>query len=230
MVLINLLPHRAAARKARKEAFNIHLGVAVLVGGLLALAAHALIQDRRNVQELKNQQLQLQIAALDRKTGNMVELQESIAVLEVRQKALSALQSNRNWPVHLLAALAHQIPEGVYLTSLRQEKETLVLEGVAQSSARVSEFLHQLGTRSHRLAHPELLEVVSGVLHPHLKNQRRVSNFTLRVLLVPEVAPLEAPQNSGHAVLRPVKHLAPTSVENQTGKAWESQRKTGDAP
>jgi type IV pilus assembly protein PilN len=90
------------------------------------------------------------------------------------------LQADRNMPVHLLNELVHQLPDGVYLTAVKQDNQTVTLTGVAQSNERVSELLRNLGNKSPWLARPELVEIVAGNVQLG-RDQRRVSNFSMRV-------------------------------------------------
>ena len=86
--------------------------------------------------------------------------------------------------MHLLRELVEQLPDGVYLTGLRQDPQVVVLQGVAQSNERVSEMLRNLGHRSAWLAQPELVEIVAGSVNLGPREQRRVANFQVRVRLV----------------------------------------------
>jgi type IV pilus assembly protein PilN len=86
--------------------------------------------------------------------------------------------------VHLLNELVKQIPDGVYVSSLKQENQTVSLQGTAQSNERVSELLRNLGNNSPWLSRPELVEITSGVVTLSPRDQRRVSNFTMKVKLL----------------------------------------------
>jgi type IV pilus assembly protein PilN len=94
------------------------------------------------------------------------------------------LQADRNLPVHLLNELTRLLPEGIYINSLKQEGQLVTLAGVAQSNERVSEMLRNFGTGSPWLARPELVEIVAGTVNLGPRDQRRVSNFTIRVRLL----------------------------------------------
>ena len=94
------------------------------------------------------------------------------------------LQADRNLPVHLLDEMVRQMPEGVFLSSLKQDNQTIVLAGVAQSQERVSELLRNLNASSKWLTRPELVEIVAANLALSPREQRRVSNFSIRVTQV----------------------------------------------
>jgi type IV pilus assembly protein PilN len=94
------------------------------------------------------------------------------------------LQADRNMPVHLLNELVKQVPDGVYVSSLKQENQTVSLQGTAQSNERVSELLRNLGNNSPWLTRPELVEITSGLVTLSPRDQRRVSNFTMKFKLL----------------------------------------------
>jgi len=184
LILINLLPHRALARKRRKEAFNASLGLSVLVGVLIAVLVYTWFMARISTQRDKNQILQSAIVGFDKQIKDIAGLEAEIAALRARQEAVEDLQSDRNMPVHLLTELVHQLPEGVYINNMRQEGQNVVLTGVAQSNERVSELLRNLSVGSLWLSRPELVEIVSGMVTVAPKDQRRVANFNIRVKMV----------------------------------------------
>jgi type IV pilus assembly protein PilN len=184
VILINLLPHREVARKKRKDAFNGALGAAALVGGLLAGGVYLWFQSQVSQQQDKNQTLQTEIQKFDVQIKDIAGLETEIAALRARQQAVEDLQADRNLPVHMLVQLNQQLPEGVYLTSVRQDGQNVTLTGVAQSNERVSELLRNLSNNTPWFARPELVEIVAGNVTLAPRDQRRVANFSLRVTLV----------------------------------------------
>lgn len=181
MILINLLPHREAARKRRREGFYGLLGASALIGGFIAGGAYLWCQTQIATQHAKNQILQIAVAKLEVQITEISSLQSEIAALRMRQQAVEDLQGDRNLPVHLLNEIARQLPDGVYLTSMKQENQLVTLQGVAQSNERVSELLRNLGNNSPWLVKPELIEITAGIITLDARNQRRVSNFTMHI-------------------------------------------------
>jgi type IV pilus assembly protein PilN len=181
MILINLLPHREAARKRRRETFYASLGAAALLGVLIAGTAYAWLGARISDQQLKNSYLQSEIAKLETEIKEISTLQAEIAGLKARQQAVEDLQGDRNLPVHLLNELVLQLPDGVYLSSMKQEDRVVTLQGTAQSNERVSEMLRNLGSSSPWLVKPELVEITAGTVALTPRDQRRVANFTMRI-------------------------------------------------
>jgi type IV pilus assembly protein PilN len=181
VILINLLPHREAARKRRRENFYGLLGTWALIGGLMAGSAYLWYQGQIATQHAKNQILQVEVTKLEVQIKEISSLQSEIAALRARQQAVEDLQGDRNLPVHLLNELARQLPDGIYLTSMKQENQSVTLQGMAQSNERVSELLRNLGNNSPWLVKPELLEITAATVALDVRDQRRVANFTMRI-------------------------------------------------
>jgi type IV pilus assembly protein PilN len=183
VILINLLPHREAARKRRREIFYGALGASavggLLISGVIWLWYSAQISSQQN----RNQILATEIRKLEGQIKDIASLQEEIAALRARQQAVEDLQADRNMPVHLLNELVRQLPDGVYLTSMRQNGSVVALTGVAQSNERVSELLRNLGSNSVWLTRPELSEIVAGYVQVGRDN-RRIANFRMNVRLL----------------------------------------------
>lgn len=183
MILINLLPHREAARKRRQDVFNISLGVAALIGGMLAGLIYLWFQAQISVQQGMNDLLQTEIKRFDGQIKDIAGLEMEIAALRARQQAVEDLQADRNLPVHLLTELVRQLPDGVYITAMRQDGQNVALQGVAQSNERVSELMRNLANNTPWFSKPELIEIVAGAVALTPRDQRRVANFTMRVRL-----------------------------------------------
>ena len=208
MILINLLPHREAARKRRRELFYLSLAASV-VGGLALAGAFYLYQLAEiSAQQKRNELLRGEIVKLDAQIKDIANLQREIAALRARQQAVEDLQADRNMPVHILNELVRQLPDGVYLTSLRQDNQTVTLLGVAQSNERVSELLRNLGNNSPWLTQPELIEIVAGNVTLSTRDQRRVANFNMKVKVLrasdvkPPATPASAPASAPAAPAR----------------------------
>jgi type IV pilus assembly protein PilN len=184
VILINLLPHREAARKRRQEAFFVSLGASALAGGVIAGAIFLWYAAQISAQQGRNTMLTSEIKRLEGQIKDIANLQQEIAALRARQQAVEDLQADRNMPVYLLNELVKQLPDGVYVTNLKQENQVVTLQGVAQSNERVSELLRNLGNNSPWLTRPELVEIVAGTVSLAPKEQRRVSNFTVKVKLL----------------------------------------------
>lgn len=180
MILINLLPHREAAKKRRKEAFQVNMVLAALAGllvaGLIYWTFQAMIENQQN----KNNLLRSEITTLEAQIKEIAGLEGEITALRARQKAVEDLQSDRNLPVHMLNELVRQLPDGVYITSIKQEGLMVTMQGTAQSNERISEMLRNLSDGTPWFSKPELQEIVAKTVDVTPKEKRRAAAFTLR--------------------------------------------------
>jgi len=184
VILINLLPHREAARKRRRDVFNVSLGLSALLGGLIAGAIFLWYQAAISEQQSTNFALETEIKKLEGQIKDISTLESEIAALRARQQAVEDLQSDRNLPVHLLTEIVNQLPDGVYVAKMVQVDQLVTINGVAQSNERVSELLRNLSSNTPWFTKPELVEIVAGTVALAPRDQRRVANFTIRVRLV----------------------------------------------
>lgn len=184
MILINLLPHREEARKRRKEAFQATMFASFLLGLVIAGAIYWWFQMMITDQQSKNSFLQQEITVLEGQIKEIASIEDEIASLRARQTAVENLQSDRNLPVHLLSELVKQLPDGVYITGIKQADQSISMQGMAQSNERVSELLRNLSNNTPWLAKPELTEIVASTVALSQRDQRRVASFNLRFQLV----------------------------------------------
>lgn len=183
MLLINLLPHREAARRRRRQAFRNAMLLSVLAGLLVAGALDGLLWMRLQAQQASNAVLRSEIQALDARIKAGTQLERELASLRARQAAVQELQAQRHLPVRLLGELTRLLPDGVYLTALRQDGMAVTVQGVAQSNERVSELLGQLAEGSPWFARPELQEAVAREVAVTPREKRKAVAFTLRLEL-----------------------------------------------
>ncbi len=175
MIRINLLPHREEKRKARRQQFVLLAALTALAGLLVWFVGHSIITGYVEGQEAKNAFLKREIAVLDKEISEIKGLREQAEALLSRKQVIESLQTNRTETVQIFNELAQQMPEGVYLKSLKQTGAKINLIGYAQSNARVSNLMRNLEASPH-LERADLVEVKAAVL-----NTRRVSEFNLNV-------------------------------------------------
>lgn len=181
MILINLLPHREEKRKRKKIAFFVGLGAAAVVGLMVVGGWYAIVEQLKSAQQDRNQFLASENAKLDSEIKDIANLKAEIASLTARQKAVEDLQADRNVPVHILNELVKQTPEGIYLTSLKQDGQTLSLNGIAQTQERISEFLRNTAYNSDWLVSPELIESRATTISGANREQKRLFDFSMRL-------------------------------------------------
>jgi len=182
MPRINLLPWREGQRKERKLAFLVALGVAALAAGVASFAAYLLYGSMIESQQHRNQQLRVEIKTLDKQIEEINNLEVAKQKFIARMEIIEKLQRSRPEIVHVFDEIVRTLPEGVYLTGVKQTDKRLKFDGVAQSSTRVSSFMRNLDG-SQWLRNPEL-EVVQTT-----KASGPGSSFTLTADQVTTAAP-----------------------------------------
>jgi type IV pilus assembly protein PilN len=193
VILINLLPHREAKRRQRKQAFFAGVGGGCGLG----------LVDRRHLvpgaaaADVQPAGAQPVPEGRDRPAGRADQghrlAAAEIDALKARQKAVEDLQTDRNTPVRLLDELVKQTPEGVYITPIRQTGYQVQVNGVAQTNERVSELLRNLLYNSAWLEQPDLVEIRSVNLPTAgSKETRRLFEYQLKVRIKQPVAPAAA--------------------------------------
>ncbi len=195
MIMINLLPHREERRQRRKIAFYVGLGMAAVVGLAVVGVWYVVVGQLVEGQQKRNAFLQVEIAKLDLQIKDIASLKADIASLKARQKAVEDLQIDRNVPVHILNELVRQVPEGIYLTSMKQDGQILGVTGVAQTQERVSEFLRNTAYNSEWLVKPELVESKATTMQGANRELKRLFDFSVRLTVKrPQEGAASAPQ------------------------------------
>ncbi len=144
MARINLLPWRAERRKQRQQDFVKMVGVSVVAAIALTFLIISYHNGQIDGQKDRNAYLGQQITEVDAAIAEIEKLDEQKARLLARKEVIEELQANRSQMVHLFDSLVRTIPDGVVLTSIKQDSQTLTLDGRAQSNARVSTYLRNL--------------------------------------------------------------------------------------
>jgi len=200
-VRINLLPHREQKRQARQRQFiSLAAMLVVLSLGVIGLV-HFVLATRIENQNNRNALLKTEIAKLDEQIKEIDKLRDQIAQVLSRKQVVETLQSNRNEAVHLLDQLVRQLPDGIYLRSIKQVGTKVTLVGYAQSNARVSTLMRSIEA-SPWLAQPELVEIKlvplpRGQASRPSAQAERVNEFTLNLQVkrsVPSAPLAEAPK------------------------------------
>ena len=190
MIRINLLPHREQKRQARQRQFvSLSIGLAIMGLALVALGWVILGAQIEN-QDARNNLLKAEIAKLDEQIKEIDKLREQTQALLARKQVVETLQANRTEAVHILDQLVRQLPDGIYLRSVRQNGPRVQLVGYAQSSARVSTLMRNIDA-SPWLTQPELVEI--KLVPSPLAKDLRINEFTLNAK-IKQLAPVEEPK------------------------------------
>ena len=178
MIRVNLLPHREEKRKRRQQQFGV-LGIIAGVLGLVVAAGVWVFLDQQVTQQQANvAYMKAEIDKLDKQIEEIRKIREETASLLAKKQVVEGLQSNRSEPVQLLDQLLRQLPEGVYLKSIKQTGPKVNIMGYAQSNARVSTLMRNLGASPY-LENPELVEI-KAVPGPD-KSGTRVNEFNMNI-------------------------------------------------
>jgi len=179
-IKINLLPHREERRQQQKNDFYTLLAVASIIGALILILVGFYNASRIFNQNQQNYLIQSANDKLDGEIKEIATLKGEIDRLKARQQAVEDLQGDRNQPVYLLSELVAQTPEGIFLRSVKQDGQHIVLTGYAQSNERVSDYLNKLGSRSQWLDKPDLI-VINSTGIGQGKDAKKVFDFTINV-------------------------------------------------
>jgi type IV pilus assembly protein PilN len=177
MPQINLLPWRDELRKRREKEFIITAVIAALLMGGVVLGVHLHYESRIAYQNQRNQFIETEITALDKKIKEIENLKKERDRLIARTNVIQNLQSGRPEVVHVFDELVTTLPDGVYYTKVAQKGRGLNLQGVAQSNARVSSLMRSLDT-STWFTNPSLVEIKSDSKQDQ---SVRLSSFSLNV-------------------------------------------------
>jgi type IV pilus assembly protein PilN len=160
MPRINLLPWREEQRRERKLHFMVALGGATVVALAFAFVAYLMLGSMISSQQARNDRLRLEIRNLDKQIEEINSLESAKQKFIARMEIIEKLQRSRPEIVHVFDQIVRTLPDGVYLTGIKQNDKRLKFEGVAQSSTRVSTFMRNIDS-SEWMKNPEL-EVVEA--------------------------------------------------------------------
>ncbi len=174
MVRLNLLPWRETRRQHQKRLFVIHGTIALLVTLGAAIASYFVIDGLILYQASRNDFLIAEIAKLDSKINEIKEIEKKKADLLARMDIIQELQYIRPEVVHLFDEIVTAIPDGVFLTGIRQSGRNVVLEGRAQSYGRISDLMRNIKA-SAWITNPTLT-----IIKDQDKSDRGLSQFELQ--------------------------------------------------
>jgi len=177
MIRINLLPHRELKRKARQQQVAISAGAVFGMGLLIIWVVNDVISGEIEAQNGRNQFLNNHIAILDQQIAEIRNIKNQTQELLSRKNVVETLQGNRSEVVHLLDQLIRQLPDGVYLKSIKQTGHNINLTGYAQSNTWVSTLMRNLES-SRWLKSPVLIEIKAVTV-----NNARQNEFNLNIKL-----------------------------------------------
>ena len=175
MIRVNLLPHREERRKAQRKQLGVLAGMVTALGIAIVVLVHGVIAGYIAIQTDRNDFLKKENTKLDKEIEEIKKIKDEIAALLSRKQVIERLQAERSQSVNLLDQLVRQVPDGVYLKTLRQQGLRVALTGYAQSNARVSTLMRNFGSSPY-LENPDLVEIRAATV-----NNKRISEFVMNV-------------------------------------------------
>ena len=186
MIRINLLPHRQLKREQRKKQMAVGAGVAVAIGLVVGLLGQTYLSGRVDTQRMRNAYLAEETKKLDVQIEKIKAIKEQTADLMARKHVVEGLQTNRAESVHLIDQLVRQLPEGVWIKTVKQTGQIVNIVGYAQTNGRISTLMRNFDS-SEWLEKPELVEIKAVAL-----NNNPISEFGMNVRV--KRAQVEAPE------------------------------------
>lgn len=189
MMRINLLPHRQLKRAERQRQFGLMALMAAVAAGAVVFMGWTYLSTKKDSQIERNGRLEQAIVQLDKEIADIKNLKDQISNVLERKQIVENLQTNRSQSVVILDELSRQLPEGLYLKSIKQQGNLITLEGVADTNARVATLVRNLSV-SNWMESPNLIEIKAMTL-----NGIKQNDFTLNVSLKVQKAE-EAPNKN----------------------------------
>ncbi len=177
MIRVNLLPHRQIRREARQREFGLMALFTAIAAGAIVFMGYTFINGQVETQLERNQRLDAAIVKLDKEIADIKDLKDQISAMLERKQVVENLQTNRSQAVVVFDELSRQLPEGMYLKSVKQQGNVITIEGVADTNARVATLVRNFNA-SNWLESPILVEIKAVTT-----NNVKQNIFTLKVNL-----------------------------------------------
>ncbi len=200
MIRVNLLPHREEKRKRRQQQFAVLAGLSALIGLVVVGVVWVFLDQQVTQQQANVAYMKSEIDKLDKQIEEIRKIREETAALLAKKLVVEGLQSNRSEPVQLLDQLLRQLPEGVYLKAVKQVGPKVNVLGYAQSNARVSTLMRNLGASPY-LENPELVEIKATPAPD--KSGNRINEFSMNISIKRAKAEDSAAPAKGGAPAKP---------------------------
>ncbi len=190
MIRVNLLPHRQIKRVAKQREFGLMGLMAAGAACAVVFLGWQFLSSQNNTQLERNSRLEKANTDLDKQIADIKDLKDQINNVLERKRVVENLQTNRSQAVVILDELTRQLPEGVYLKSIKQSGNIITLEGVADTNARVATLVRNLSV-SNWMELPNLVVINAATV-----NNIKQNDFTVTVSLKVQKVE-EAPKKVG---------------------------------
>ena len=177
MVRINLLPHRQIKRAENQRQFGLLTLAVLALSAVIIFLGWSFISAKKEAQDGRNRRLDEAILTLDKEISDIKNLRDQIKSVLERKQIVENLQTNRSQAVVVLDEIARQLPDGVYIKSIKQQGSSIEIQGVSDTNARVATLVRNMSS-SNWMESPNLIEIKSNTV-----NNLRQNEFTLNVML-----------------------------------------------
>ncbi|HSI37898.1 MAG TPA: PilN domain-containing protein [Methylotenera sp.] len=188
MIRVNLLPHRQIRREARQREFSLMAGFSAIAAAVIIFMGWTYINSQIDAQAERNGRLDAAIVKLDKEIADIKDLKDQISTMLDRKQVVENLQTNRSQAVVVLDELSRQLPEGMYLKSIKQQGNVIAIEGVADTNSRIATLVRNLSV-SNWMESPNLVEIKSVTVNG-LKQNAFTLNVSLKVPKADETTPV----------------------------------------
>ena len=179
MIRVNLLPHRQIRRETRQREFGLMAAFSSIAAAVIVFMVLTFINSQADAQAARNGRLDAAIVKLDKEIADIKDLKDEISRMLDKKKVVEDLQTNRSQAVVLLDEISRQLPEGMYLKSIKQKNDLIVIEGVADTNARVATLVRSLSEPASRMESPNLVEIKSMMVN-NLKQNAFILNVKIK--------------------------------------------------
>lgn len=161
MAKINLRPWREELREEKQKEYLSALALVGIVAGAIWWFANGALNSAIDSQQARNDYLQRQASALDKKIVEIRELREKREELLDRMRLIQELQGNRPVIVRVFDEMARIVPEEVFFVEVKSEGTRFTIDGRASSNDEISQLMRNFD-KSAWFANPNLLGVQAG--------------------------------------------------------------------
>lgn len=179
MIRVNLLPHRQIKREARQREFGLMAAFSAIAASVIVFLGLTFINSQADAQVARNERLDAAILKLDKEIADIKDLKDQISIMLERKQVVENLQTNRSQAVVVLDEISRQLPEGMYIKSIKQKEILITIEGMADTNARVATLVRNLST-SNWMESPNLVEIKSMMVN-NVKQNAFILNANIKV-------------------------------------------------
>ena len=141
---INLLPWRERLREERRREFlTIMMGFVIISGGLVFLLDRY-FNGEITMQQARNVFVRAEITLLDTQVAEINHLRQQKEDIRARMNVITDLQGTRPVIVRIFDEMVRTLLDGIFYEQVQRIEDVIAVEGIAESSARITELMRNL--------------------------------------------------------------------------------------